>query len=231
MAAIGAGMPEVQAHDRARADGVERALHDRVGAGIVVVVRVDVEAEHGAVPRLAGDVEHDIGKRGRAVVGSDGRKNAPGEPESRSSTSRQRTISSSIASRDKREERRVRVRVVRELVTGVGDLLRPRGVRVEPVADDERRSSPRCAAVSTSSSCWARSRSPFGVERQRDAVAVARPGVDERGAAPRAVVVRRSSSGRSEARWSARVLVRPSPRSRRRSTRSPPTRRPRRRQR
>ena len=106
-------------------DRGERALRDRVGAGIVVVVRVDVEAEHGLVARLAGHVEHHVGERGGAVVG-------PGRPEELGRRARE-ALEHVAAAHDlvehrvarQREERRVRVRVVRQLVTGVGDLLRP----------------------------------------------------------------------------------------------------------
>ena len=65
-----ARVPAVQAHDRARLDRRQRALHDDVGTRVVVVERVDVEAEHGAVPRLGRDREHLLAGRRRPVVGA-----------------------------------------------------------------------------------------------------------------------------------------------------------------
>ena len=96
-----AGVAEVQAHDRAGRDRGERALDDGVGAGILVVERVDVEAEHDRVVGVRGHLQHRVG--GATVPSSvpDGRKNVPGVPASRASTSRQRTTSSSMASGDK----------------------------------------------------------------------------------------------------------------------------------
>ena len=173
-------MAEVQAHDRAGADGVERPLLDRVRAGIGVVVRIDVEAEDGAVPRLAGHVEHDVGERGGAVVGTGG-------PEERGG--RARELLEYVTAADdlvehriarQREERRVSVGVVRELVTGVRDLLRPPGIRVEPVADDERRHHDVVRSEDVEH-LLCKVEIAVRVERERDAVAVARTRVDEVG--------------------------------------------------
>ena len=130
--------------------------------GIVVVERVDVEAEHGArsPPRPRPTSTCSPGDTVPSSV-PDGRNAAPGPPVRRTSTSRQRTISSSCASRDSCDERRVRVGVVGELVTAVGDARRHVGVGVEPVADDERRHRARGGASSTSSSWSTRPRSPL----------------------------------------------------------------------
>ena len=77
----------------------ERALHDDVGAGVVVVERVDVEAEHHRVAGLSRDVLHDL-RRGtpcRRRCPTGGRTSAGCR---RSGiVSRQRTTSSSIALR------------------------------------------------------------------------------------------------------------------------------------
>ena len=110
-----------------------------VGARIGVVEGVDVEAEHGAVPAWPATSSTTSGSWAVPSSVPDGRKNWPGEPESRVEhvAAAHDLVEHRIARQ--REERRVRVRVVRELVAGVGDLLRPRGIGVEPVADDERR--------------------------------------------------------------------------------------------
>ena len=76
-----------------------RCDHD-LGAGILVVERVDVEAEHDRVAGVAGDVEHRRRRRAGAVVGARrAEQRARGRRCARASTSRQRTTSSTMASR------------------------------------------------------------------------------------------------------------------------------------
>ena len=89
----GAGMTEVQAHDRTGLGAGPHPFHDGVGAGIGVVEWVDVEVDHGAVARDAGLFED----QGVAWLVPDGRKYRPWEGARRASTSRHRAISEATA--------------------------------------------------------------------------------------------------------------------------------------
>ncbi len=97
----GARVPEVQADDRPGRDRGERALHDRRRrrGRRSRADRRRSRARLRSPPRRRRRAPHRGARQCRRRF-PDGRKNLVGEPERRSSTSRQRTISSSIASRD-----------------------------------------------------------------------------------------------------------------------------------
>src|SRR5215204_5959292 len=126
-----ARMPEVQAHDRARVHGRERALRHRGRAGILVVERVHVEAEHSGVPGFGRDGEHLVPRRHGAVVGarrSERSAGTAGEPYEDVAAAHH-FVELGVAREP--EEGRMRVGVVGELVAAVGDALRHGGVGLE----------------------------------------------------------------------------------------------------
>ena len=179
----GAGVPEVQADDRARSrprpacvapPRRRRGRRSRTGRRRSRARSRSPLPPPRRAPPSGGAV--------RAVVGARRPEEARrATRRQRASTSRQRTISSSIASREQREERRVRVRVVRDLVTGVERVVGPTTGWRRASRRRRTRSSPRPRAASTSSSSVARSRSPSVWNVNATRSRGVRTAVDERG--------------------------------------------------
>ena len=133
----GSAVAEVQAHDRSRLHGRECALAHRCRARVLVVGRIDVVPHHRLIVRGAGDIDDDRGRRVGAVGRPGWTKEPPAatrEPRDGVATSNDLGCHGRLV---ERRERRMGVRVVRDLVALVEEPRPQISIGVEPVADHE----------------------------------------------------------------------------------------------